>query len=60
MRRLLLAVAIVAVLAVAFFAIGYAYSVSTENSDNNATSQYVTLTQQKYTLTENSLSFDIV
>jgi len=60
MRKILLAVAIVAVLAFVFTSVGYAYTASTENSGNNVTSQYVTLTQQNYTFTNTSLSFDVI
>lgn len=60
MKKILLAVAIVAVLAMAFTSVGYAYTASTENSGNSVISQYVTLTQQNYTFAGGSVSFDVI
>ena len=60
MKKLVLAIAIVAVLAMAFTSVGYAYTASTENSGNSVTSQYVTLTQQNYTFNGNAVSFDVI
>lgn len=60
MKKLVLAIAIVAVLAMAFTSVGYAYTASTENSGNSVTSQYVTLTQQNYTFNGYAVSFDVV
>jgi len=59
-KKLILAVAIVAVLAMAFTSVGYAYTASTENSNNSVTSQYVTLTQQNYTFAGGVVSFDVI
>ncbi|MBE6513659.1 MAG: hypothetical protein E7Z69_00800 [Thermoplasmata archaeon] len=60
MKKIVLAVAIVAVLAMAFTSVGYAYTASTENSGNSVTSQYVTLTQQNYTFAGGSVSFNVI
>lgn len=60
MKKLALAIAIVAVLAMAFTSVGYAYTASTENSGNSVTSQYVTLTQQNYTFEGGAIDFDVI
>jgi len=52
--KFLLAMALVMVVAASFTTIGMAYTSSTENSGNSATSEYVVLTQTNYTLTSNS------
>ena len=58
--KFLLASALVLLLAAAFAAVGYAYTASTENSGNMASSEYVVLTQQEYTFTNDNLKFDVV
>jgi len=58
--RFLVASALVLVLAASFAAVGYAYTATTENSGNTATSEYVVLTQQNYTFTNNDLRFDVI
>ena len=57
--KYLLVVALVLVLVASFAAFGYAYTASTVNSNNIATSHYVVLTQQNYNFTNTELSFDV-
>lgn len=52
--KFLLAMALVMVIAAGFATIGMAYTASTDNSGNTASSDYVVLTQTNYTLTNNS------
>jgi len=59
--KFLLAMALVFVVAASFTTIGMAYSSSTENTGNTASSEYVVLTQSNYTLTgDSSLIIDAV
>lgn len=58
--RFLLAITLIFVLAASFAAVGYAYTASTENSGNTATSEYVVLTQTEYTFSSSDLALDIV
>ncbi len=61
-RKLLITtIAILMVSAIAFLSIGYAYSSSTVNDENNATSEYVVLSQTNYNFSSvNGLKFDNV
>lgn len=58
--KLLAALAMMALVAVAFVSVGMAYTASTENSGNTLTSEYVVLEQTKYTFTDDTLQFDTV
>jgi len=59
--KALLAMALVLVMAAAFTTIGMAYTASTDNSGNTATSEYIVLEQTNYTFSSNSgLRFDII
>ena len=59
--KALLAMALVLVMAAAFTTIGMAYTASTDNSGNTATSEYVVLEQTNYTFSSASgLRFDII
>ena len=48
------AVAMVAVLGIAFAGVGYAYTAATENSGNNIFSEYTVLAQSEYTYSANT------
>ena len=60
MRRFTLAVVLILLLATAMAGVGYAYTASTENSGNTVMPQYVVLSQQNYSFSSDSLSFDVI
>ena len=58
--RFLVTVMILVVLALGFTTIGFAYTASTENSDNSALSEYVVLEQTTYSFSTHDISFDTI
>ena len=58
--RLFAAAIVVMLIAAAFATVGYAYTSSTENRGNTVTSEYVVLTQQEYTFSNENLRFDVI
>lgn len=59
-HRHLTTVALLALLALAFVAIGFAYTAATENSGNSVVSEYVVLTQTNYDITSEDIKFDTI
>ena len=58
--RLLTTIAILAVVALSFVTIGFAYTASTENSGNTVVSEYVVLDQTNYDVTSEDIKFDTI
>ncbi len=59
-RRLALTAAIVIVIGISFITTGYAYTSMTENSSNNASSEYVVLELNGYTFSTDDLALDVI